>query len=265
MKKFFKPLLLLFVLGLVACSGRDISKAEAIEILDSIHAREVSGEIEDIKVKRFEQKIVKTVTSHRYETTNITTESSIFAVDKNAKQFYYKGQTKITGGNKYDNFSEMWIYLKDQKIYVLSNDNNVKTYQTFNVEQPVDNAFESAIAFHSMFGEYVESKHKSKVIAEVLSKLDSDTATFDVENENYKTKGDGNVTIDFSLVYKADPNIKDSFNHVYNNYLFTSYHSIRQSSSSIDNTNEEENIAMTYGNAKISLPKIADFTLKELE
>lgn len=265
MKKFFRPLSLLLVLGLVACSGRDISRAEAIEILDSIHAREVSGEIEDIKVKRLEQKIVKTVTLHRNQVTNITTESSIFAVDKNAKQFYFKGQTKITGGNKYDNFSEIWIYLKDQKIYVLSNENNVKTYQTFNVEQPVDNAFESAIAFHSMFGEYVESKHEPKVVVEVLSKLDSDTATSDVENENYKTKGDGNVTIGFTLVYKADPNIKDSFNHVYDNYLFTSYHATRQSSSSIDNTSEEENIAMAYGNAKISLPKIDDFALKEVE
>lgn len=263
MKKYFKSLSLVVILGLVACSGRSISKAEAIEILESIEAKEKTDEIDSANVWKFQRKTERTAIYYRSgETTVVTTDNWISEVDKNARQSHYKISEKITGGNKYDSFSEYWTYLEDQKFYILTNDNNEKTYFTIDAGEDFDETFESINSLFLALVYYVMPTYSAETVKSTLLKLDGDASTYDVKSETYKTKGDGNITLEVSLVYKTDSNISTSFKFVYDGYRFVSCHSTSHRASKYDDTTDKEDTSMTYGKVKISFPKLADFTLK---
>lgn len=260
MKKFFKPLSILLVLGLVACSGRSISKEEAIVILDSIKAKETAGEIEAASAWRLEQKTEMTVEKKSGGDKSTTKTQLIVAVDGDGKKAYFKEYTKDVE----ESTTEKWLYLNEQKLFFLTSDEDGKTYHTENAGESGDVAFKIAAAFYELEATHVTAFHKASTTKSLLQGLGSTTGISKVLSESYKTKGDGNVSIDISFAPKATLGVvsgRVDVRYTYDNYLFTTYYTDDLRTTSIDSTKSKDDVVMIYGKANISLPNIKDFNL----
>lgn len=260
MKKFFKPLSIILVLGLVACSGRSISKEEAIVILDSIKAKETAGEIEAASAWRLEQKTEMTVEKKSGGDKSTTKTQLIVAIDGDGKKAYSKEYTKEAK----ESTTEKWTYLKEQKLYFLTNDNGKKTYRTENAGESGDVDFKIEAASYEADASSVTMFHKASTTKSLLQGLGSTTGISKVLSESYKTKGDGNVSIEISFAPKATLGVvsgRVDVRYTYDNYLFTMYHTDDLRTTSVDSTKSKDDVTMIYGKANISLPNIKDFTL----
>lgn len=268
MKKFLKPLSLLVILGLVACSGKSISRTEAIEILKSIEEKEKSDEIEAASVWRLEQKGEETVKEKATNQAKTTKDDVLIAVDKDAKKAYLKTYGSSTEVSASSDLYEQWIYLNDEKFYVLTNDNNEKTYYTIDARQDVGGKFNTIISMYETAARAITIFYTANIAKTILVNLDATAATSRVISESYKTKGDGNVSIDISRVPKATLGLlsgKIDIHYTFDNYSFTTYNLASELTTEVDVKNAKNNIEVIYGKANISLPKLNDFIFRDLD
>ena len=262
MKKILKPLSLLVILGLVACSGQSISRADAMEMLDAITEKQESDELEESNVIRLE------FSQDGKETPNegavhVEKRGLVLAADFDKKQAYYKfTETEDEESSK----EEQWIYLQDSKFYFLSDDGEKKTYFTSSVAPIIDPEvqFKTLIASRLvMVGGLVKS-YGPESAKSLLKEMSGEDLDVEITSESYKTKGDGHLAIDVSYVAKpgADEDIlsgKSKISYVFNEYLLNSYSQTTEYTTEEAKVNMKIELKMNYKKSGISLPKLGDF------
>lgn len=260
MKKFFKPLSLLVILGLVACSGKSISRAEAIEVLDGIIEKQESNELEETKVIRFELTQETKVTPNE-GVASTSKETTILAADMDKKQAYFKNIEVEDGETAKE---EGWIYLNDAKFYFLSDVEGEKTYSTVDVVGDGQEQFETTIAMNLLLVGFVLIGLGPEAAKGRLEELDDEDLEIDLKSETYTTKGDGHLAINLLFSAIPDEDIlsgRGEMGWVFNEYRLESYNLVSDVTTEEGKESEKMNLKMNYKQSGISLPKLADFTL----
>lgn len=262
MKKFFKYLSLLMIFGLVACSGKSISRADAIEMLDAITEKQESDDFEKLNILRLEYSeegkeipIEGETEAHKF---NI-----VIAIDIGARQAYGKQETRANEGEA--ELEESWVYLENDMFYLLSSSNGEKTYTTIAAQEDTEKQFGTEIIFGEiMMVGFALAMYSPNNVKGTLETLDDEDLPVKIKSETYKTKGDGHLSIKIS--YTAIPgdevlNGKGELSVVFDNYLLASYKESVDFNQTDGRVINKIDLKMNYKKSGISLPKLDDFTL----
>lgn len=263
MKKIFKPLSLLVILGLVACSGKSISRAEAIEILDAIQAKQESNEFELPDILRFETNQEIKETADGETTTNKL--SVVIAANYTTMEAYYKWYQSEDGDVDDE---ESWIYFKEGKFYFLNDDSIEKTYHTKDAGDDAESQFENFVSGVAGMVIGTLDSNGPRVVKSLFENLDDPDSSIILKNESYKTKGAGNLTVDISYTAVADDDVlsgKAEVQWIFDEYVLTSYRLSGDATTTEGTTKAKFDMKMNYKKSGISLPKLTDFTLVELD
>lgn len=263
MKKNFKPLSLLVILGLVACSGSSISRAEAIKILDAIQAKQEGEELQLPDILRFE---MNEEIKDTFGDESVTYKNNIvIAANYTTMEAYYKWYLLDEG---YVEDQESWIYFDEEKFYFLEDDTEEKTYYTKDAGIDAEKQFANFIS--EVAGTVIESLviYGPEMVKDLYEDLDDPNSSMILKNESYKTKGAGNLTIDISHTAVVDDDIlsgKDELQWIFDEYALTSYRRRGDVTTSEGTNVTKIDIKMNYKKSGISLPKLSDFDLVEFE
>lgn len=261
MKKIFKSLSFLVILGLVACNvAKSISRAEAVEILAAIQEKQESNELKPYKALRFEM--------NQVEETKVADQTQkdkieiVVAVDFNTKQAYYKSYQSWYGQSE---DMENWLYFEDDKVFMLSDNKGEKLYRVYDVGENPDDQFANYASSVEQIATKNLKTYGPEILLSLFENLEKEEAPANLVSESYKTKGDGHLAIDLTIAAIPDSEVleaKAEMHFVFDEYRLTS--SDLKNSSNLPLSGlitSEMTLKANYKNAGISLPKLADFTL----
>lgn len=265
MKKIAKIAALFLVFGLVACSGKAISRGEAIDILTSIVEKEEAGEIGNVDVFRVEQ-MVKIV-----EEQGTLKISQITAIDGKAKQVYSKQEMQvIADGENETSTTERWMYKKNNVIYDVSRNDDEKEYSISDEEEDLEffnEMFENIDA--SVKSYYNSSGFTASLSLQYLNDLEEITAgsstSISIVSESHKSKGPGHLISEIVLSSndeEGEQTSPSSLKFTFTNYRLTFGEELTKSPFSSNGT-MLSSVNLNYTRANISLPNITDYTLVE--
>lgn len=261
MKKIFKICTLFLVFGLVACSGKAISKEEAIGILTTIKEKEEAGELETPDKFRLE---MKDSSSADDESEN---ESYVLALDSDAKRVYLKAQEKnVSAGETEEHINEIWVYEANNTYYFLNNDDGEKIYMS----APSTSAdAKEDYTYHvdnvkSAFSSLLESFSTDQFVT-VLESLEAMSLLrgFEMEKETYRSKGDGHLKCEIFINLSANSSSTSTTSELsftYNNYRLTQFETTYEE---FNEYSLETLININYAKSGITLPSLSGFTLVE--
>lgn len=258
MKKIFKICTLFLVFGLVACSGKAISKEEAIGILTTIKEKEEAEELEAPDTFRLEMKESATAGDES------ASGSAIFALDSDAKRVYLKAQEKnVSAGETEEHIDETWVYEKDNTYYFLNNNDGDKTYFA--------STEASAEEYYEFHADYVKSElssitssfsASSLILALELLETMELLLGVEVEKETYRSKGDGHLKGEITINMPATSSSSSATSEMsftYEDYRLVQYETVYEDSES----SSEELMNINYAKSGITLPSLSGFTLVE--
>lgn len=267
MKKILKKASALLIVGLVACTGRTITREQAIAVL------------QDIKAKQAEEGFVYATDFSVTQVTHMTASNGYYA-DYSTHLMYNAAEQKVkyeaqtveeAGSNSGTESQVQWFYIDSGTMYqVTDSDTSSGHNKVYNrITEGVDEAWaELVTSVQTMFNQSLaQTCNPDFYIGALQGSITQDTTTTEVtiKSELYTSSGDGNIVGSFVGSGSEGTTEYNSLNANFtfdNNRIVHSYVVITVDSAG--STAEISGMAITcdylYNNIVITLPNLADFT-----
>lgn len=276
MKKVLKKASALLVVGLVACTGRTITRQEAITTLQDIKAKQAEEGFVYATDFSFSGKLQMSAANG-----NSAEQTAILSYNSVQKRVKYDIRTvQDAGSESSEGTQTTWMYVSDGVIYQVQETTNAgeatkRVYEKTSTD--VDNIWDGVVSNvqEQLTSNISETDNPDYFISMLNGSLNisSSNTTVTINTEHYTTTGVGNITgslVGRVSVVSGDASSGDapiagdfSANFSFDNYrVIQSFLAITvDQTSAADELNHMSKLtSYSYSDIKIDLPDLAGFT-----